>query len=192
MAHLGIGSRLVSPWTRSLPRWAVLLGTVLPDLIDKPLYYLVLLVAPLRHVGLDFINNSRTVAHTGMFLLVLTGLAVLRRSRVLAALALGVASHLLLDNLADSLFDTFMPDPSLPPTHSALVALLWPFKQASFPRSPFHTFEGHMHRSFNPLSLGFEVVGLGILGWDLWQRRHESEILAALNERRLRRRRRRE
>jgi hypothetical protein len=37
--HLGVGATLVRPWKERLPfRW-VLLGAVLPDLIDKPLYY---------------------------------------------------------------------------------------------------------------------------------------------------------
>ena len=37
--HLGAGSRLASPFSKGLPRGLLLLGTLLPDLIDKPLFY---------------------------------------------------------------------------------------------------------------------------------------------------------
>ena len=37
--HLGIGSKMVYPWRKQITRGALLVGTVLPDLIDKPLYY---------------------------------------------------------------------------------------------------------------------------------------------------------
>ena len=37
--HLGIGYKLASPWSRRLSKRLILLGTVLPDLIDKPVYY---------------------------------------------------------------------------------------------------------------------------------------------------------
>ncbi|MBI5201898.1 MAG: metal-dependent hydrolase, partial [Elusimicrobia bacterium] len=36
--HLGLGDALAAPVRRGLPRRWVLLGTVLPDLLDKPLY----------------------------------------------------------------------------------------------------------------------------------------------------------
>ncbi len=181
---MGIGSKMVGPWARELPKWAVLFGTVLPDAIDKPLYYVLLFWT--RHQGesLGYINNSRTIAHTAIFLLAITLVAVVRRSRILAAIALGVATHLFLDNLGDSLVDYFMPDISHPPQHSAMVALLWPFFKSYFPVSPFNSFAGHMHRSFNPLSMGFEVVGACILFWEYWQVRHEHEILGTLTLRR--------
>lgn len=184
LAHLGIGSKMVSPWAKGLPKWALLLGTVLPDFIDKPLFYLMLLLARMTGGSVGYINNSRTFAHTAIFLLLITGLAVLRRSKTLAAIAFGVATHLLLDNLGDGLAGYFMPDITHPPQQSALIALLWPFYKSYFVISPFDTLAGHMHRSINPLSLGFEVIGASILFWDYWQFRHEPEILQSLALRR--------
>ena len=176
LAHMGIGSKLVNPWARELPKWTLLVGTVLPDMIDKPLFYILLFWTRINGESMCYLNSTRTLAHTAFFLLAITIVAVVRRSRVLAALALGVATHLFLDNLSDSLADYFMPDISHPSQHSARVALLWPFFKPYFVISPFNTFSGHVQRSFNTLSVGFETVGAGILFWDYWQNRHESEI----------------
>lgn len=187
LAHMGIGSRLVKPWTQSLPKWALLLGTMLPDLIDKPVYYGLLFYARMMGTTMGLLNNSRTIGHTALFLLAFTGVAMVRRSRLFAALALGIATHLILDNLNDSLVDYFLPEINHPPQHSAMVALLWPFLQSYFPATPFTKFTEHMHRSFNPLSLGFEVIGAIILFWDGWQTRHESEIREFFSLRRIRR-----
>jgi hypothetical protein len=186
LAHMGIGSRLVKPWSKDLPLWGLLAGTVLPDVIDKPLYYAASLLA--HEQAASAVSSTRTFGHTALFLIALTLVAVFRRSRWLAALALGVATHLLLDNLNDGLSEYWWPEISHPPQRSALVALLWPFLQTSFPTPPFNTLEGHFHRSLNPLSLGFEVIGAAILFWDAWQKRHESEILEYFVMRRQRRR----
>lgn len=190
-AHMGIGSRLVKPWSRRLPYMALLAGTLLPDAIDKPLYYVNLFYSRMTETNVGLINNSRTIGHTGLFLLALALLAFVRRSRLIAALALGTATHLLLDNLNDALVDTFMPELKVPgeaPQRSAMVALLWPFLQSYFPTAPFATFSAHMHRSFNPFSIGFEALGAFILYWDHWQNRHVSEIHAFFARRRQKRR----
>lgn len=186
LAHMGIGSKLVNPWAQKLPKWALLAGTLLPDAIDKPLFYILLFESRWRGGNLGFINSSRTIAHTGVFLLAFTLLASVRRSRILAAMALGIATHLLLDNLNDNLVEYFIPDVMHPSQHSALVALLFPFLKPYFPAAPFKSFAGHMDLSLNPLSLGFETVGASILFWDYWQNRHESEILQGLTLRRRR------
>ena len=183
-AHMGIGTKMVSPWSRELPKWALLFGTLLPDLIDKPLYYILYFLTQASGASMGRINNPRTVGHTAFFLLLITLIAVVRRSKVFAAIALGVATHLFLDNLSDSLADYFMSDVSHPSQHSALVALLWPFFKPYFSASPFNTLVAHLEHSFNPMNLGFEVVGAAILFWEYWQTRHEHEILGSLLARR--------
>lgn len=180
--HLGIGSKLVSPWTRELPRWGILLGTVLPDLVDKPLFYANSWLSP--GTALSLVTSTRTFSHTAIFLVALTALAVARRSKLAAALALGVATHLLLDNVQDALIDRLMPDPTKPPLDGAFVALLWPFYRSEFPSVRFSSMGGHLDASLNPITIGFEVVGAGILAWDSWKNRHESEIIQSLIERR--------
>src|SRR5438105_13555967 len=74
------------------PRWLVL-GCLLPDLIDKQLFYELLWA---RGHPDALISGSRSVAHSGIFALALLALAFeLRRPAVWAVFA-GVASHLAL------------------------------------------------------------------------------------------------
>ncbi len=107
--HLGIGQEIVD---RSRPglaaRW-VLLGTVLPDLIDKPLYYGLSTLYGKSGADLGLICGTRTFGHCGIFfaLLLLSAVACSMRSgssRVALALwavVLGVSTHLGLDLLGD-------------------------------------------------------------------------------------------
>lgn len=184
LGHLGIGSKLVNPWTRELPKAALFLGMLLPDIIDKPLYYGLVMITGKHSAELGLISSTRTFGHTSILLLVITGVAVLRRSKGWAALALGMATHLFLDNLSDTLTGYFDTNPVQPGERSALVALLWPFLKNQFSASPFANLAGHMAHSFNGITMGAEVVGAAILGWDYWKNRHESEIMQMLQFRR--------
>ena len=178
--HMGIGSKLASPWSRDLSKPALLIGTILPDLIDKPLYYILSFATGKSGAALGIISSTRTLGHTAICLLLITGAAMIWRSRWLAALAMGVSTHLFLDNLGDTLsvyFDTHVSG-----ERSALVALLWPFLKANyqFAIAPFANVQEHAQRSFNGVTIGAEIVGTAILGWDYWKNRHESEIMQLL------------
>ena len=73
-------------------RWLVV-GAILPDLIDKPMSFA---VQP------EFLDASRHIAHTLLFplvLLVVWWLASRRRMNFLLPLAIGSALHLLLDGM---------------------------------------------------------------------------------------------
>jgi hypothetical protein len=94
-----------------------------------------------------------------------------------------VASHLILDNLSDTLVNQFIPDPEGGQS-SALMAMLWPFYSKTFAIAPFKSLSGHLAKTLNPITLGAEVVGAAILAWDFWKNRHESEILQMLRVRR--------
>jgi membrane-bound metal-dependent hydrolase YbcI (DUF457 family) len=165
--HLGVGSKIVSPWSSGLPRRALLVGTLLPDLIDKPMYAVL-------GTETGLISGTRTLGHTAIFLLLMALGAIFRRSKLLAALALGMATHLFLDNLADR----FTPDAH----SSALVAMTWPFMSKSFAVSSL-TAQSVAH-GFTPFIIGSEIVGIALLGWDQWKLAHEGEILEVTRERR--------
>ena len=78
--HIGIGRALVRPWQARLPAVPLILGMLLPDIIDKPLYY--------SRIW-PFIARFRTFGHTGLLLLVLLGAASARQSRTLEPLPPG-------------------------------------------------------------------------------------------------------
>src|SRR5947207_14340366 len=94
LGHIGVGRRLVGSRGRALPAVPLVLGTVLPDLIDKPLYY--------AHFS-NFISCTRTFGHTGLLLALVFGCFVVKRSNGWLALGLGMSTHLLLDWTLDLL-----------------------------------------------------------------------------------------
>lgn len=166
--HLGIGSKMVSPWRKQLPRVALLLGTIVPDLIDKPLYYGEVLFIGSDAANQSLISGTRTFGHTLLLLAVIALLAALRRSRVIAALAIGMATHDLIDLVGDQV------QLSLGWTHPAqgpegINAFLWPLLGWHFPLATT-TLGGHLSQLFNPWILCGEVVGLSLLVWDYRRR----------------------
>ncbi len=182
--HTGMGLKLASPWARGLSFSWLLVGTLLPDLLDKPLYYGLRLLTGQFGGELGIISGTRTFGHTAIFLFTLTALGWARQSRPLAALALGTATHLLLDNLSDRFLHSA--------DSSALQALVFPLLGAHFAVIPFSNAQEHLRALVNPVTLAGEGLGGALLGWEIWKRRHESEILKNIREsvRRLRRARR--
>ena len=155
LGHVGIGTRLVQ--RLRLPFAGLCVGCLLPDLIDKPLFYL---VGPER---VALIEGTRTFGHTGLFLLVV--LAASLRWPALRAVAIGMATHLLLDLGGDAV--------SFPPfEHSTLLAVFFPLFGVRFPQAPFSTLSQQLslnaHSSY--VLLG-EIVGAGLL---LRRFRHSS------------------
>jgi hypothetical protein len=94
LGHAGIGSRMLGPLREMLPARWVIFGCLLPDILDKPLFYGLLWLEgrPDR-----VITGTRTIGHTGLFLLALALLSAVTRRRELWAIAAGVTTHLLLD-----------------------------------------------------------------------------------------------
>jgi hypothetical protein len=124
LAHLGIGSLIVRPVSTKLPfRW-VLFGTLLPDLIDKPVYLVLGIIAHFSTGG--WVPGKRGFAHTALFLILLAAVAVHKKSASWSTCAIGTAIHLLLDIVSK----TFGAH------HSAsdnLTVLLWPLMEWDFP-----------------------------------------------------------
>ncbi len=122
----------------------------MPDLIDKPLYY----------SGISpFFSCTRTVGHTGLLVLAVLVAARLRRSSTLAALGIGMLTHLLLDN-ALALFSTG--------DHSAWMAMTWPLNPFvhQFPTS----LGRHLRDLWNPPIVVSEIVGLALFTWEARRR----------------------
>ena len=100
LGHVGIGTQLVPARIREQFRWVVL-GCVLPDLLDKPLFVAARL---LHRPGMDhwyLLRGSRLFGHTLFFLALVFFASAFLRSVPLRAVAWGVATHLLLDLVPD-------------------------------------------------------------------------------------------
>jgi len=148
LGHLGIGNLLAKPWRKGVSLKPLLIGTLLPDLIDKPLYYIPHLLTGKRGDELGLICGTRTFGHTAIFALALLALAVIRRSRTVAALVLGVATHLLLDEVGDRIG-----------VRHDVSALLWPFTGWTFPAYPHANMIQHMTTLVRPYILFGEILG---------------------------------
>lgn len=150
--HIGIGRKLVHPWSRRLPAVALIAGMLLPDLIDKPLYY--------SRIS-DFFSCTRTVGHTGLFLVTILAIAYFARSSGLAALGAGVATHLALDMF----LELFGRDPQ----RAAWMAFTWPFLNRDFAYTFIPSITSHLERLWVTPVIAAEVVGLALIAWDYWR-----------------------
>ena len=150
LGHLGIGRTLASPWKRRLPLWPLLAGTLLPDVIDKPLYFLRLS---------DVFACTRTFGHTGLFVAVLFSCAALTRSRSTAAVAVGASTQLVLDLF----IDLFNSGPS-----GELLALWWPLLGPFMPNDS-SSFFNHLGSVWSAPVVVSEIAGLFLLGLSAWQ-----------------------
>lgn len=161
--HLGIGSKLASPLSRKLIYGWLLLGTLLPDLIDKTLYYSLAIFTGKLGSELGLISCTRTFGHTALFVFLLALFATVRKSAPLASLALGVASHLVLDGFQD--YWTYRVLHSQGES-SLLLAILFPFYKSHFSVMPYDSFFDHLKSVNQPILLVTEGIGIMILIWD--------------------------
>ena len=166
LGHLGIGKRLAGrPYRRfsRADKRAFFVGTLLPDLIDKPLYYGHACLTGKHGAAAGLLSGTHLFAHTGLFLAVLAAGGWVTRSRPLRALAIGVATHLALDCIGLSM---------------NLGTLLWPLFGWHFPRYPFRSLGEHLWTFFRPITFTGEAIGAAILLWD-WRRGRRPGALAA-------------
>ena len=160
LGHLGIGTRIVSRFSTESLFSFVLLGTITPDLIDKPLYYLLSWYTGKKGMELGLISGGRTFAHTGVFLLSLGVLSQLFQSKKLKSLCFGIATHFLLDCTGSSFYA---------PLNFELVRrnLFWPFSGWKFPTIPYSHLVDHLNLLDRPLQICAEGVGLIFLIFEL-------------------------
>jgi membrane-bound metal-dependent hydrolase YbcI (DUF457 family) len=145
-AHLGLtlaSGRL----SRRIALAYLALGSMLPDIIDKPLGLIVFGTPAM----------GRIFAHTLIFLLVLTALAVALLDFRIASISGGVLAHLVLDSMWKS-----------------PVTLLWPFL-GNFPMtvelSTFSYVKQLLFELGDPSVLVPEVLGLSYLIYFAFERR---------------------
>jgi hypothetical protein len=138
LGHLGIGLGLA--WTASratrqdVDYRLVLLGSILPDLVDKPL-------------GLALNLESRLWAHTLVFLGTVLAMSAIPRVRRLVFLGIGVATHLLLDRMWENPF-----------------VAVWPALGLGFPVDGGVDLWGILEVLWkDPIVLGGEIVGLVVI-----------------------------
>jgi hypothetical protein len=112
LGHIGIGRTVIGESGRRLPTIPLLFGMLLPDLIDKPLYY--------AHLS-SVISCTRTFAHTGVFLLIVLAFGLARRSRATTAVGVGIATHLALDCFLDGVNSVIQGG-----IGSGVIAFVWP------------------------------------------------------------------
>jgi hypothetical protein len=154
LGHAGIGSRMLGPLRRLLPARFVFLGCLLPDLIDKPLFYGLLWM---RGHADPLFCGTRTIGHSGLFLLALLALAAVTRSRAAWAVVAGVITHLLLD-IGGEVFGGADPESSI------WLAIFFPRFGARFPVAQFASLYEHLRISAqSAYYIAGEIVGGAIL-----------------------------
>jgi hypothetical protein len=165
LGHSGIGLQLSKLVDRDPPLKPLLLGTLLPDLIDKPLYYGLSWATHKHGAELGIISGTRTFGHTLLLTATVYAAGRIRKSRTLEALGLGMATHLLLDMITDfSVRDgTF-----------SMSAFAWPLLGWQFPIYPFYNWHEHIASGKNPFIFVTEVLGALCLAYEWWRRRRKT------------------
>ena len=121
----------------------VILGSLLPDIIDKPLGTIILS---------DTFSNGRILAHTLLFSLILLSLGILLyyKNEMTGVLVVALCSmvHLVLDSMWRT-----------PQT------LFWPFKGWTFPKADIHNWIPEIIESAqtNPSTFIPEIIGISII-----------------------------
>lgn len=161
LGHLGIGSILAARRVRAEQLAWLLFGTLLPDLIDKPLYYVLVVATGRRGAELGLVSGTRTFAHTLLFAVALW-LVVPRR--IGTPLFLGLATHLFLDEMGDVLRWLI---PALG-THSppgTISAILFPLLGPHFPVAPYRSALEHVQSLDSAYVIACEAIGAVLLVW---------------------------
>lgn len=133
-------------------RW-LLVGSLLPDIIDKP-------------IGVYFFSNGRIFSHSLLFLFVLIAIGFYLSKRHhqtwMLVLAAGVFMHLILDSM-----------------WLAPSTLLWPFMGVSFPKGEIgNWWDNRWNDLIEPGNYVPEIIGFVILGVFLWLLIKRKTVLA--------------
>lgn len=168
--HLGIGLKLSRFIRPAVPAFPILVGTVLPDLVDKPLYYGISLITGKVSTEIGLISCTRTFGHTGLFGLLLLMMSFVARKKAhrifLVSVACGVFSHHFLDLFQDAFISE---KPFLDGAETQ--AFLYPFYKNFFAPMPTKNVTEHIMNFLNaPMLFLAEFVGCVIL-FQEWKKR---------------------
>jgi hypothetical protein len=164
-----------------LPVPALYLGTLVPDLIDKPLYYSASLLTGLHGREMGLLSGTRTFGHT----LILCGLVALaarrRHSAALKAIALGMATHLFLDIVVDAGHASALQRPPGVDPILGIVAVFWPLLGWQFPVMGLAKAHLYLQASITPVTVPCEIIGALLLVADYvaWRRAKKAAQPAA-------------
>ena len=140
-AHLGLTLAAARNLRRfyDLNLFFVIVGSILPDIIDKPLGWAVYGTPAM----------GRIYAHTLLFLLILSAISIVLRSGRMGSLSCGVLSHLILDSM-----------------WASPVTLLWPLL-GQFPLEvdlgPMGYLDKLMMSVLNPVMMVPELLGFAYI-----------------------------
>jgi hypothetical protein len=168
--HLGLGRALALPWYRRLPPLLFFVGTLVPDIIDKPLYYALSWSTGRHGIDLGLISGTRTVGHTLLLTMFVAVVARWRSSAALRAIAIGMLTHLALD-VANDFLGVWSGLPHDPDSIPGYAAVVWPAMGVQFPVAPFTSVTTHAERLLNPVTATGEVLGALVLMWEAWRNR---------------------
>ena len=153
---------ITGSWLSSLAGYVdirlLLIGSMLPDIIDKPIGQLIFL---------NTFNSGRIFGHTLLFLILMTvsGLYLYwrRRKTWMLVLCYGTLTHLVLDAM-----------------WMAPETILWPLYGFSFEKLDLTYWINDMLSALytNPLIGLPELVGLVIVAWFLWHLIRKGKVLA--------------
>jgi hypothetical protein len=166
---MGMGGAMAKPWSRGLPWGWLLFGCCLPDLIDKPIYYIHSWTTGLKGAELGLFQGSRTLGHTGMLWLFVVAIGLFG-SRAAAAVAMGMFTHLLLDFAADLIDYPWQES-------SSLQAFFFPLLKRSFAAMPYTDAGDHLsHLLGRSTVVVGEILGAILLTREwLKRRKHRTQ-----------------
>ncbi len=145
--HMGFGALMVRPFKNQIKvSPAFLVGCLLPDILDKPLFYLFQ----------SHVLGTRSYGHTFLFLLFWVVYGFYSKSLFFAALAYGVFTHLVLDYAGDAIFSS-----------DRVVfnnrIFFWPIRGLKFPETIYLTFHEQISRFSNNYTFWTELIGFILL-----------------------------
>jgi hypothetical protein len=159
-AHLGFGITLSRLYPTKLPSQIkdkmILIGALLPDILDKTVYYTLSGFSGHRGAELGIIAGTRSFGHSAILLALITLFSIWKRQPRMQALAFGIATHLLLDNIGNVVAAKNI-------SGVEFRTLLWPLLGLQFPEIPFHDAAEHLRFWANPAMLAGELVGIALL-----------------------------
>lgn len=161
LGHLGIGRAIIGSRGRTLPFLPLAVGMLLPDVIDKPLYY--------AHLT-DFVSCTRTFGHTGLLVAVMLVAGIAAGARAWVALAVGAATHAVLDGALDLLSRE---------RSSTWIAFTWPFLEGRFYAYPFKSPIDQIRNLVKLPVILSEIGGMLWLWWEFRRRRPRTPARTA-------------